>query len=609
VTAGTRGELAVMAEQCTGRGPGGVVAAAAPAAAVAGLAALADGGNAYDAAVAAALAECVLLPPKCGLGGDLIALVVEPGAGEPEALLAIGGAGAGLAAAVEAAGRLDDTGPLSVGVPAAPVGYAALAGRGRLSPHRLASDAIRLARNGFAWSAICTTLAEESAALVARQHGPTVYYPEGRPIAPGAVVRLPGLAELLEAWADEPDALWAGPAGRAVAERVRASGGVLTVDDLAAARAEWAPCPHVDTAGGRVWATPAPTHGPALLEAARDLPAAPVTPDEVYRRVLRAVAWRRDRLADPSGTSMVTAVDDEGRVVLVVHSNSYPRFGSGLIVDRYDLILNNRAGRASTAEPGHPNAPVAGRRPATTLHAWAVGPARRRGTGRATPGGANHCRGTPSCWPRSSAASATPACSSRLHGGSGCRPTTGWSSRPASTRSGTRPWSLPPPAPGTRPVGRCARPNRWRRSPLPAKRASRPPIPAPWGPRSAGEGRAGQPVRRRPTARSASGHNAVTAITGRRPTTDAAPPMAAPARAPAPICTARNVPSTEPCRPKDSKASTLASGNSPLVVAANRAPETAAAAGQGSRAHADPVTARTTPAAAAVAGAPSRSAP
>ena len=46
-----------MAEQCTGRGRDGVVCAAAPLAALAGASCLREGGNAFDAAVAAALAR------------------------------------------------------------------------------------------------------------------------------------------------------------------------------------------------------------------------------------------------------------------------------------------------------------------------------------------------------------------------------------------------------------------------------------------------------------------------------------------------------------------------------------------------------------------------
>ena len=91
-------EVTVMADQCSAFGRDGVVCAAAPLAAQAGAAALRDGGNAYDAVIAAALAETVLLPPKCGFGGDLIAIRLAAGAAAPDALLAIGGAPSGLAA-------------------------------------------------------------------------------------------------------------------------------------------------------------------------------------------------------------------------------------------------------------------------------------------------------------------------------------------------------------------------------------------------------------------------------------------------------------------------------------------------------------------------------
>jgi gamma-glutamyltranspeptidase/glutathione hydrolase len=185
-----------------------------------------------------------------------------------------------------------------------------------------------------------------------------------------------------------------GPLGSAVVAAVRSRGGVLTQGDFEFARAEWAPCArdHVTTPQGHVttWATPAPTHGPSLLNAVAGLESATPSPAEVLGQVMRAIVERRSSLADPSGTSMVSAADAEGNVVVVVHSNSFPRFGSGIVVSGYDLVLANRAGRGFTPEPGHPNFPVAGRRPATTLHAWAVAglDGRPRFMG-ATPGGAN----------------------------------------------------------------------------------------------------------------------------------------------------------------------------------------------------------------------------
>jgi gamma-glutamyltranspeptidase/glutathione hydrolase len=378
-----------MAEQVTARGRSGVVVAAAPLAAQAGAAVLAEGGTAFDAVVTMGLAETVLLPPKCGLAGDLVAICLPAGASEPEALLAIGGAPAGLAA-VATSGAWREVGPTSVGPPAAAAGYLALAARGRLPLERLAGPAIRLASDGFPWAGVCHQLSVQAARLVAEMHPEgCVYYPGGEPIARGTIVRLPGLAAALHELVERRDRVLDGPLGEAIVAAVCARGGVLVPEDFGFARAEWAPCASGRAGPLPAWTTPAPTHGPSLLDAVARLGA---TDDAgtAYRRVMAATTRRRTELADPSGTSMVTAIDADGTVAVVVHSNSFPRFGSGIVVPEYDLPLANRAGRGFTPEPGHPNFPVPGRRPATTLHAWMVadeaGEARLAG---ATPGGAN----------------------------------------------------------------------------------------------------------------------------------------------------------------------------------------------------------------------------
>lgn len=385
------GAEAVMAEQCQARGRHGAVAAAAPTAALIGAEALRSGGNAYDAAVASALAETVLLPPKCGLAGDLVALSWAADAEAPESLHAIGGAPGGLAAAARQ-GRLHPTGPTSVGIPGAPAGYLALARRGRLPLERLAAPAIELARDGFCWSRICSSLAEESAELVARFNpAGTRYYPGGQVIEPGTITVLPGLAAALEHFTASPEGFLSGPVGEAIVRCMREHGGVLTLSDLAhGGTAEWVASSAGRLAGVPLFTTPAPTHGPALLRGLVHVTANTTEAAvRIHADVMNAIAWRRRELADPSGTSMVSAVDECGTLVTIVHSNSYPRFGSGLIVEEFDLILSNRAGRGFSADPDHPNFPVAGRRPATTLHAWAVRRADRTRLLGATPGGAN----------------------------------------------------------------------------------------------------------------------------------------------------------------------------------------------------------------------------
>jgi gamma-glutamyltranspeptidase/glutathione hydrolase len=381
-------EVAVMAEQVSARGVHGVVCAAAPLAAQAGADALREGGNAFDAAVTAALAETVLLPPKCGLGGDLVAIRWR-GRGAPDALLAIGGAPAGLAGVAEG-GAWRDVGATSVGPPGAPAGYDALASLGRLGRARVAAPAIDLATSGFPWSSVCTRLAERAASLVAEMHPEGCdYYPGGTAIAPGTVVRLTGLAEVLGEWVERGGDLMRGPVGRAVVDAVRERGGVLGADDVASATAEWVPCAAGRLGDRLAWTTPAPTHGPSLLDVAAEIDAA-WNAAALRSCVLRAIGRRRAELADPSGTSMVSAAHADGDVVVVVHSNSFPRFGSGIVVPGYQLPLANRAGRGFTPVAGHPNFPIAGRRPATTLHAWAVSDV----DGRpqlfgGTPGGAN----------------------------------------------------------------------------------------------------------------------------------------------------------------------------------------------------------------------------
>ncbi len=85
----------------------------------------------------------------------------------------------------------------------------------------------------------------------------------------------------------------------------------------------------------------------------------------------------------------MTAADEHGNAAVVVHSNSFPQFGSGVVLDD-GLVLTNRPGRGFDlqAPPGAANAPAAGKVPKTTLHAWALDRGDTLLLG-ATPGGVN----------------------------------------------------------------------------------------------------------------------------------------------------------------------------------------------------------------------------
>ena len=219
----------------------GVVAADHPLASEAGAAMLRAGGNAVDAAVAAALAGGVVQPHSSGLGGGGFAVVVGPGR-DPAALdfreRAPAGASADMFLGPDGAviPGLSDHGPLAVAVPGEPRGLAALLhSHGSLSAQQVAAPAIRLARDGFP---VGVALAGASAAW-SHERGdalfPLLFDGQQGPPIQGALVTRTALADTLEAWASsDGQALNEGPRAEALARNLGAAGGLIRAEDLAA---------------------------------------------------------------------------------------------------------------------------------------------------------------------------------------------------------------------------------------------------------------------------------------------------------------------------------------------------------------------------------------
>ena len=164
--------------------PSGAVAAANHLAATAGLRMLGRGGNAADAAVAAAAVMAVTSPHMCGLGGDLFALVV-PGGEEPAALNASGHAGSGADPArlrAEGARELPFLHDVrSVTMPGCVDGLTALHERFAALPLAdVLAPALQLARAGFP---VSSTLAAASATLAAAERSAAFGTPEPLPRA------------------------------------------------------------------------------------------------------------------------------------------------------------------------------------------------------------------------------------------------------------------------------------------------------------------------------------------------------------------------------------------------------------------------------------------
>ena len=180
-----------------------LVTTSQPLAAQAGLSMLARGGNAVDAALAAAVALTVVEPTGNGLGSDAFAILWD-GAGL-HGLNASGRSPAGWTPD-RFAGRdaMPERGWESVTVPGAVGGWAALSRRfGRLPFETVFEPAIRLAEDGFPVSPVIATLWARGAELLSDQPGfAAQFMPDGRAPRAGARVVNRDLARSLAAIAE-----------------------------------------------------------------------------------------------------------------------------------------------------------------------------------------------------------------------------------------------------------------------------------------------------------------------------------------------------------------------------------------------------------------------
>ncbi|MEO6359873.1 MAG: gamma-glutamyltransferase [Sphingomicrobium sp.] len=227
--------------------PGGMVSAADPRAAEAGVAMLRQGGTATDAALATLLALTVVEPQSSGIGGGgfLVHFDARTGGlstidGRETAPMAAGGDwffkdGKALS------GREAVPGGKSVGVPGN-VRLMALAHErhGRLAWAKLFAPAIALARDGFQVNGrlhAALNRSRETGALSLSARA-IFYQADGSPVPAGTMIRNPALASLLERLATSgPDVFYVGPNAQAIAAAVSSAPrnpAPLTAGDIAA---------------------------------------------------------------------------------------------------------------------------------------------------------------------------------------------------------------------------------------------------------------------------------------------------------------------------------------------------------------------------------------
>lgn len=266
----------------------GMVTTSQPLAAEAGLQVLRKGGNAIDAAVAAAAVLNVVEPMNVGVGGDLFAIIyvakehklyalnasgMAPTGATPEHFASLGyradpanwGPGSGMPQA----------GILPVTVPGAAWGWEAVLKRfGTKSLREVLQPAVTYAEDGFPVSQriahdwrlpralplrqCCTALDPDSVAA---------WYIDGKPPVTGQIYRNRDLAKTFRLMqAGGADAFYKGEIAKALIAKSTALGGTMTMADLAAYKGEWVDLAHTSYHGHEVYELPPPSQSWAALE-------------------------------------------------------------------------------------------------------------------------------------------------------------------------------------------------------------------------------------------------------------------------------------------------------------------------------------------------------
>ena len=381
------------------------------------------GGSAVDAAIAANAALGLMEPTGNGIGGDLFAIVWDPGTRQlhgyngsgrsPRALTMDEFRRRGLEA-------IPPRGPLPVSVPGAVDGWFALHGRfGRLPMAEVLAPTIRYARDGHPVHEVIAHYWERSVPVLSEWPGFSEQFTiDGRAPATGETWRNPNLADTLQALAEGGrDAFYKGEIARTIDAYFQEHDGFLRYEDLAAHEGNWVDPVSTSYRGFDVWELPpsgqgiaalqilnllepydlksygfgSPEHVHLFVEAKKlafadrarwyadpDFHPAPVT-----RLISKEYAAERgglmsiDRAArqvqpgtpaqlDEGDTIYLTTADADGMMVSLIQSN-YRGMGSGMAPPDLGFILQNRGEQFVLADAEHPNAYAPGKRPFHTI--------------------------------------------------------------------------------------------------------------------------------------------------------------------------------------------------------------------------------------------------
>ena len=404
-----------------------VVSTSHPFAAQAGLKIIQQGGNAIDAAIAAAAALMIVEPVSNGLGSDCFAIVWDgkelhglnssgtaPQAWSPEYFSKKYG--------TDASGLADrpKRGWDSVTVPGALAGWEELHRRfGSLPLGDLLQPAIEIAERGYAMAPV---VAHKWAAAIPELHDQPgfagAFMPHGRAPEIGEIFRFEAAAKTLKKIAKSGiREFYEGEIADSIVSYAKSNGGAMTLNDLATYRPDWVGTIKQDIKGvdGKTYSMheiPPNGQGIGALIALGilqnfDLASLPVDGVEsqhlqieamklafadVYQYVAdpRSMEVTPEQMLDPAylaqraklinpnkathfdfglpqsgGTIYLSATDEQGRMISFIQSN-YMGFGSGVVVPDWGVSLQNR-GFGFSMDPQSANVVAGGKRPFHTI--------------------------------------------------------------------------------------------------------------------------------------------------------------------------------------------------------------------------------------------------
>lgn len=395
----------------------GMVATTQPLAAQAGLDMLKKGGNAIDAAIAAASCLTVVEPASNGIGGDAFAIVWYKN--KLYGLNASGCAPKALSIdRVKSLGyeKMPKQGLLPITIPGVPAAWASLSQRfGSLSMKENLAPAIAYAKDGYPvspaickfWQSFIEGAKEKLQGKIHQGWFDTFSFTDK--LKPGDICRFPDHAKTLQSIADtNARSFYRGEIAKEIDSFMKENGGFLSGEDLASYTPEWVEPISTNYRGYDIWEIPPNGQGLVALEALNILsnfsfqdknnpetyhsqmeamkiafedgianitdprymkipPTAFLSGEYGKKKAHEISKVARQTEVEPlgGGTVYLAAADEEGNMISYIQSN-FDDFGSGIVVPGTGINLQNR-GSSFMLDETHSNALVPGKKTYHTI--------------------------------------------------------------------------------------------------------------------------------------------------------------------------------------------------------------------------------------------------